>query len=145
MSRVTPSTLVKSVGAIAIAASAVVLIAGQQTSTPVFTATQAAAGRATYQANCSSCHLPDLGGRNEAPPLAGANFMSTWGTRTTRDLFDYMSATMPPGGSTLGADDYAAIVSFVLQSNGAAAGTQAFTPTTAVAIASVATGRAPDQ
>jgi alcohol dehydrogenase (cytochrome c) len=146
MSRVYRRTLAKSAGAAAVAISGVVMLAGQQIAAPpVFTAAQAAAGRTAYQANCSSCHLPDLGGRNEAPPLAGANFMSTWGTRTTRDLFDYMSATMPPTGSTLGADDYAAIVSFVLQSNGAAAGTQAFTPTTAVAIASVATGRAPDQ
>src|SRR5205814_9265411 len=109
------------------------------------TAAQAAAGRAAYQANCSSCHLPDLGGRNEAPALAGVNFMSTWGSRSTRDLFDYMSATMPPGGSTLGADDYAAIVAFVLQSNGATAGAQPFVPTTAVTIASIATGRAPEQ
>jgi alcohol dehydrogenase (cytochrome c) len=125
----------------AVAISGVVLIAGQQASAPVFTADQATAGRAAYQANCASCHLPDLGGRNEAPPLAGANFMSTWATRTTRDLFDYMSATMPPTGSTLSATDYAAITSFILQSNGATAGTQAFTPTTTVAIAGVATGR----
>src|SRR6185503_4710247 len=72
------------------------------------------------------------------------NFMSTWGRRTTRDLFDYMSATMPPGGSTLSADDYAAIVAFVLQSNGATSGAQAFSPATEVAIASIATGRAPE-
>src|SRR6476619_1086731 len=130
MSRVFPSTLVKSSGAMAIAASAVALIAGQQTSTPVFTAAQAAAGRAAYQANCASCHLPDLGGRNEAPPLAGANFMNTWGSRTTRDLFDYMSTTMPPGGSTLAPDQYAAITAYVLASNGAAEGAQPFAPTT---------------
>jgi PQQ-dependent dehydrogenase (methanol/ethanol family) len=143
MSRMLPSTLAKTFGVLALTACGVVLVAGQQTSTPVFTAAQAAAGRATYQANCSSCHLPDLGGRNEAPPLAGANFMSAWGSRSTRDLFDYMSATMPPGGATLGPDDYAAIVAFVLQSNGATPGGQAFSPTTAVTIASMATGQAP--
>src|SRR5947207_6404041 len=124
MSGVLRSTLAKGFGVVALTACGVALVAGQPTTTPVFTAAQAAAGRAAYQANCSSCHLPDLGGRNEAPALAGVNFMSTWGSRSTRDLFDYMSATMPPGGSTLGADDYAAIVAFVLQSNGATAGTQ---------------------
>jgi alcohol dehydrogenase (cytochrome c) len=143
MSRMLPSTLAKTFGVMALTACGVVLVAGQQTSTPVFTAAQAAAGRATYQANCSSCHLPDLGGRNEAPPLAGANFMSAWGSRSTRDLFDYMSATMPPGGATLSADDYAGIVAFLLQSNGATPGGQGFSPTTAVMIASIATGRAP--
>ena len=143
MSRVLPSTLAKTFGVLALTAGGVVLVAGQQTSTPVFTGAQAAAGRAAYQANCSSCHMSDLGGRNEAPPLAGSNFMSAWGSRSTRDLFEYMSATMPPGGATLGADDYAAIVAFVLQSNGATAGGQAFSPTTAVTVASIATGQAP--
>jgi alcohol dehydrogenase (cytochrome c) len=143
MSGVSRLTLVKSFGVAAIVASGVALVAGQQTSTPVYTAAQATAGRATYQANCASCHLPDLGGRNEAPPLAGPNFMNTWGRRTTRDLFDYMSATMPPGGATLGPDDYAGIVAFVLQQNGATPGGQAFAQATQVAIASVATGQAP--
>src|SRR5689334_12964620 len=93
------TTLAKSLGVIAVTASGVVLLSGQQASTPVFTTPQAAAGRTAYMANCSSCHLPDLGGRNEAPALAGPNFMNTWGRRTTKDLFDYMSATMPPGGA----------------------------------------------
>ena len=29
---------------------------------------------------------PTCGGRNEAPQLAGGDFMNTWRTRTTRDL-----------------------------------------------------------
>ena len=55
-----------------------------------FTADQSAAGKTAYQTNCSSCHAADLGGRNEAPPLAGANFMTAWGTRTVGDLVTYM-------------------------------------------------------
>jgi mono/diheme cytochrome c family protein len=51
-----------------------------------YTAGQATDGRAAYQANCASCHLPDLAGRNEAPQLAGGNFMSAWGSRTTAEL-----------------------------------------------------------
>ena len=46
----------------------------------VFTAAQATAGRAVYMARCAGCHRPDLQGRNEAAPLAGANFMTTWRT-----------------------------------------------------------------
>ena len=43
----------------------------------VYTAAQAAAGRTLYTANCAACHMADLAGRNEAPPLASANFMNT--------------------------------------------------------------------
>ena len=114
-------------------------VRAQQPATPVFTAEQAAAGRAAYQANCASCHLPDLSGRNEAPQLAGNNFMSTWRTRTTKDLFDYVQ-TMPPNAPSLDAAQYLAITTFLLQANGAAPGSQPFTPVTAVAIGSVASG-----
>ena len=129
--------------ALAIAAvTGMALIAGQAPApTSVFTAGQAAAGRAAYQANCASCHLPDLAGTNEAPPLAGSNFMNTWRSRTTKDLFDYMQGAMPPTGPSLSADQYLAIAAFVLQANGAPAGTQAFTPVVAVPIGTVATGQ----
>src|SRR5882672_5413571 len=100
----------------------------------VYTAAQAAAGRAAYQANCASCHVPDLSGRNEAPPLAGGSFMNTWRSRTTRDLFELMQATMPPNAPSLNVDQYLANTSFILQSNGMPAGSQALTATTAVLI-----------
>ena len=107
------------------------------------TAAQAAAGRDAYQARCASCHLPDLAGRNEAAPLVGRAFMAAWRDRTTQDLFDYIRTSMPPGGATLGADEYLAITAFILRSNGAATGTTALTATTAVPIGSIATGVAP--
>jgi len=107
------------------------------------TAAQAAAGRDAYQARCASCHLPDLAGRNEAAPLVGRAFMAAWRDRTTRDLFDYIRASMPPGGATLDADEYLAITAFILRSNGAATGSTALTATTAVPIGSIATGVAP--
>src|SRR5262245_3253298 len=72
----------------------------------VFTAAQATAGQATYVANGASCHLPDLAGQNEAPQLAGTNFRNTWRTRTTKDLIDYMSASMPPGRPSLAEQEY---------------------------------------
>ena len=111
--------------------------------TTVFTAAQAAAGRDAYQARCASCHLPDLGGRSEASPLAGSAFMAVWRARSTRELYDYIRVSMPPGGATLGADEYLSIAAFILQANGAAAGSGVFTPTTAVAIGTVATGVRP--
>ncbi len=109
-----------------------------------FTAEQAASGRALYQTNCSSCHLADLAGRNEAPPLAGANFMNTWGARSTRELIAYMTSTMPPGNpGGLGPEGYVDVAAFLLLSNGAASGNAALSAATDVAIRSIASGRAP--
>jgi alcohol dehydrogenase (cytochrome c) len=131
--------------AAAIAGSAIALVAGQQqpSGPPVYTAAQAAQGRATYQANCASCHVADLGGRNEAPQLAGGDFMNTWRSRSTKDLFDYMSSTMPPGGPSLAPEQYASIVAYVLQQNSAQPGPTAYAPTTAVPIGTIATGQRP--
>src|SRR3954451_12273352 len=90
-----------------------------------FTSAQAEAGRATYLAHCASCHLPDLGGRNEAAELAGSNFIRAWGTRTVADLLTFIRTTMPPGNrGNLGDDNYLNLVSFLLSANGAVSGNQ---------------------
>ena len=112
---------------------ALVLVAGQQP-VSLYTPAQANAGQTVYQTSCASCHLPDLAGRNEAPQLAGNNFMNTWRARMTRDLFEFIQSTMPPTGETLSADQYLAVTAFILQANGAAAGPRPLAPTTAVAI-----------
>src|SRR5580698_3521628 len=94
----------------------------------VFTAGQAAAGRSAYQAQCASCHQDNLAGRNEAPQLAGSNFMNAWSGRTIHDLVAYIQASMPPGnGGSLGEATYVEIAAWVLQSNGARAGAQPLT------------------
>src|ERR1700681_3679734 len=129
--------------ALAVFGLGIALVAGQQSTTPVFTAQQAAAGRAVYEANCASCHVADLGGRNEAPQLAGGDFMNTWRGRSTEALLEFMKRTMPPDGPPLAPDQYQSIVAYILQQNGAAAGPQPFSPTTAVPIGTVATGQRP--
>src|SRR5262249_25251225 len=58
----------------------------------------------------------------------------------TRDLFDYMRATMPPNVPSLAPDQYLAITSFILASNGAAPGDQALTAQTAASIGAIASG-----
>ena len=109
-----------------------------------YTAGQAAEGLAAYQANCASCHLPDLAGRNEAPPLAGGNFMNAWGSRTTAELIRYIQATMPPSSrGGLSEETYANIVAFFLQANGAPAGDRPLAVSTPVRIDSVANGQMP--
>src|SRR5688572_17413648 len=121
----------------AVLTSTVLLVTGQQPSAAgPFTADQANAGRAAFQANCAGCHGADLMGY---PPLAGSAFVGSWGTRSTRDLFGLISATMPtdrPG--SLPADTYVNIVAFILQSNGRTPGTQALTAATSVPIGGTA-------
>ena len=131
---------------IAVAGSAFVTIAAQQpggAAAGPFTAAQAAAGATAYQANCASCHQPDLRGQGTATPLTGTAFIGAWGPRSAGDLLSLIQLTMPPGNpGTLGADTYANILAFILQSNGARAGNQPLTATTQVLINSVASAQA---
>ena len=103
-----------------------VFLTGQQPAGGPFTAEQASAGKAAYEASCAACHGSDLMG---APPLAGEGFVGGWRTRTTRDLYGLIQTTMPadnPGG--LSETTYVNIVAYILQFNGITAGT---TPLTA--------------
>ncbi len=119
-----------------------ILVSGVAVSGRQQTSAQVPAGRTLYQTNCAGCHMPDLGGGNEAPPLAGANFMSTWGTKSTRELMSTIQGTMPPGrAGTLMAAEYINIAAFVLASNGAPPSGQTLTAATDVPIRSIATGR----
>lgn len=88
----------------------------------VFTTPQADEGKAAYAARCASCHMPDLSGNNDVPALAGTTFLGIWGSRSTKELFDYTVGAMPPGGPPLSPDTAAAIVAHLLRVNGARAG-----------------------
>jgi alcohol dehydrogenase (cytochrome c) len=122
-------------------AAGVMRVAGQQQAPAApFTAAQAEAGRAAYQANCASCHGASLDG---LPPLAGAAFMGSWSTRTARDLIGLISTTMPtdrPGA--LPQQTYVEIAAYIMQFNGRPAGTQPLTATTEAAIGGGATQQA---
>jgi mono/diheme cytochrome c family protein len=117
---------------VALAGSDAMVVAGQGEAARVFTAEQASVGKTAYAGACARCHMPDLGGTPDAAALAGSTFVETWRGRSTKDLFDFVSGSMPPGGSSMSSETYAAIVAFVLQSNGAASGTTGLEPSTAV-------------
>jgi len=107
-----------------------------------YTAAQATAGRAIYQANCASCHAADLTGLNSASALAGGLFMSSWGDRTPKDLIAFLEGAMPPGNpGALGEQAYINVTAFILDFNGARPGAQPLTAASTVAIRSVATGQ----
>ena len=129
---------------LAIAALAVVpgfsralLLEAQEPRSQVFTTEQADAGRVAYTKHCASCHMPDLSGDNERPPLVGASFMTTWGSRSTKEFLAYMTGAMPYGAPALDADTYATLTAYILRSNGASAGSQALSTSTDVSIGSV--------
>lgn len=111
--------------------------AGAAGAAGIFTAEQAAAGKTAYATACGSCHMPALGGTADAPALAGTAFLDTWRNRTTKELLDYIAGAMPPGGASLTAETYAAVVAYVLQSNGAVTGSVPFGAATAVLIRSI--------
>jgi alcohol dehydrogenase (cytochrome c) len=126
----------------AMAVSSLTATAAQKPAqTGPFTTAQVDAGRGVYQSQCAACHLSDLKGSNEAPPLAGGNFVNTWHERTTADLFAKIHDTMPvnnPG--SLSEQDAVTLVAFILQSNGTVPGTQALTAAVEVPIGNIATG-----
>ena len=107
-----------------------------------YTQDQAAAGRSVYQTSCATCHSSDLSGR-EGPQLAGANFLAQWGDRTAGELINYIQSTMPPSGAALPGDSYRNVAAFLLDANGARAGSQALTAVSNVTIRSVASGQRP--
>ena len=137
------------------AAAGLALIAGAQLSGVVtalaqgaagpFTQAQADAGRMAYNDNCALCHQADLSGATDAPPLAGSAFFGAWKDRSTEALYSKIHATMPAGrGGSLDEATYTSIVAYILHANGAKAGNAAFTPTSDVAIGSIATGKLAD-
>lgn len=125
------------VEAVLILAASVALTAGRRPPAPIFTTQQVEAGRTAYIKHCASCHMPDLSGDNERPPLVGALFMTTWGARSTKEFLEYMSGAMPYGAPALDAESYASITAFILRSNGATAGAEALSTSTDVSISSV--------
>jgi alcohol dehydrogenase (cytochrome c) len=133
------------VGALAVAAAGLWgMGAAAQTAPGPFTAAQAGAGRTAYVASCLACHQANMAGEGDALALVGKTFMAAWGKRTTKELYDTIHASMPYGnGGSLDAKTYAALTAFILQSNGAQAGTAAFTPSTAVTIGAIASGAVP--
>jgi len=75
-------------------------------------------GADVYQAQCATCHDPQLAGSGTAPPLAGTDFMANWKDENVGSLFERIRATMPadnPG--SLKRDQVADLVAFILNFN----------------------------
>lgn len=87
-----------------------------------FTKEQADSGRALYVSQCAQCHGVRLEGV-DAPALSEET-MQNFGT--AGGLFDMIAVAMPPQNpGTLGDDAYLEIVAYILEANGAQAGSEA--------------------
>lgn len=90
----------------------------------VYTEAQAERGKKVYEANCVTCHLPDLdGSANPAAnargaPLVGSRFVQDFGESKVSALFNKMKRDMPSGRpGTLTDQEYLDAAAFVLQRN----------------------------
>jgi mono/diheme cytochrome c family protein len=94
----------------------------------VYSESQAMRGTSAYKESCATCHGDTLGGSDQAPALAGDDFMLRWEEQLVSDLADRIRTSMPldsPG--SLSAATTADIVAFILQSNSLPAGTSELT------------------
>ena len=110
--------------AVAVAVAIATLQAGRTVWDGVYTEAQAKRGEALYAERCASCHAPDLSGMDQAPPLAGADFLTEWNDLSLNDLFERVRVSMPadkPG--SLERQQVADLLALVLQKNGFLAGT----------------------
>jgi mono/diheme cytochrome c family protein len=95
----------------------------------VFTKEQAKRGEHLYVQNCSSCHGPDLSGNDEAAPLAGPVFLSSWDGLTMADLSNRVRVSMPPNNlGKLSRQEIVDILSYVLSINNFPAGKNELDP-----------------
>lgn len=89
----------------------------------VFTDEQARRGKALYTQYCQSCHGPDLGGGEMAPPLTGSIFLTNWDGQTVGDLEERVRVTMPQGDEgSLSRQQVVDILSAIFAANQAPAG-----------------------
>lgn len=85
----------------------------------VFTSTQVDVGVAMYNQHCVACHGKNLQGTEGGSTLVGERFIERWRDSTTWSLFRLTKNTMPKTNPrSLDDESYAAIVAYILQSNG---------------------------
>jgi mono/diheme cytochrome c family protein len=104
----------------------------------VFTEAQAERGKKVYEANCVTCHLPDLDGSANpdagarGAPLVGTRFVQDFGESKVSALFNKMKRDMPSGRpGTLTDPEYLDAAAFVLSRNRFPAGATELTEETA--------------
>jgi mono/diheme cytochrome c family protein len=89
----------------------------------LYSAAQAEEGKQVFEASCARCHNADLSGKDDAPPIAGAYFASSWGGQKVSALIEFVAGNMPLDmPATLDEASYVRVVAYVLSRNGVPAG-----------------------
>jgi mono/diheme cytochrome c family protein len=91
---------------------------GATVTSGVYTSDQAKRGQAIYVDACAKCHIEDLSGGKDSPPLVGDDFLGGWKGKTVGDLFDEVRMTMPfdsPGKLT--AEQYSDVIAYIFSAN----------------------------
>jgi mono/diheme cytochrome c family protein len=84
----------------------------------VYTDAQSRRGDTVYRAFCSQCHGETLAGIDDAPPLAGRDFLAGWSGTTVGKLYSRIQRTMPQDNSAvLTPNQIADVVAYILSAN----------------------------
>ncbi len=144
--------------------AAIIVPAQEPQRRAIFTPAQAEAGRVAYEKTCGRCHTFTLMGRHgkpderpavsslseadqkfigdydgRVPPLAGAEFLQRWGSKTAAQLvarFQEAKFSFKEAGLT-DDENIVNITAYVLQANGAKAGNQPLTRASSVVVHSI--------
>ena len=84
----------------------------------IYSSTQAQDGLALYQQHCAGCHGQSMGGVPGIPAVSGPAFMAGWQGKSTAELFEYLTTTMPPNKTgSLNRRQMADVLAAILQGN----------------------------
>jgi S-disulfanyl-L-cysteine oxidoreductase SoxD len=84
----------------------------------VYTEEQARRGQPLYNQHCMACHGDSLTGGEQAPPLAGGEFLANWNGLTVGDLFERIRTSMPLNNpQSLNRETNAVILAYILSVN----------------------------
>jgi len=91
----------------------------------VYTDAQAKRGLEKYAQVCSNCHQADLSGSDQAPGLAGGEFLDRWEGQNLGDLADRIRTSMPQDDiGSLTVQMSADLTAYLLQANKFPAGSE---------------------
>ena len=111
----------------------------------VYTEAQAKAGEFSYKSYCVECHGEDLAGREQAPALAGPEFVQKWNKATLKKLVDTLEAMPPDNPKSLTAKQYTEVAAYILNANEFPAGKNALPEDRSILSGIQILGNRPDQ
>ena len=82
-------------GAVGVAISAQGAAPAKSVWDAIYTQDQAKRGQAKYAQVCTQCHQADLSGSDQAPSLAGGEFLDRWNDQSLGDLADIVREFLP--------------------------------------------------